>query len=639
MYGELKRAIHVDFHTLPYIYDFNQKFDAAAFAERLEKAHVKYVNAFAECNQGFCYYDTKIGTKYPYMKQDMFGDLLRECHKRNIGVTAYLNSGVDHEACRTHREWMRQKKDGTVHWGDKSDGLFRRPCYHSGYGEYKLSLVKEILEKYPEVDGFFMDSVCFIPCYGNECLEAIKAEGGDPTNDKDVEDFAIRSALGFLKKVKKLIGNRNLVCNSSRPYTWFEDINSHIEVECLPGALGWDYDYFAANVAYARKIKEKVVYMSGRFQTEWGDFGGLKSFASMENDALDAQMNAVACSIGDHMHPAENLDENVYDNVEKIYSKIISYEPWTNTAKYKAEIGVLCGMNDGLFKGGTYQGVARMLGELKMGFDILNETMDLSQYKLLILPEGLKLTEAFRAKVAAHLAAGKPVLSAGNGGFSDAEETFALPQWSFTYDGADTSSQAFYTVEGDSFRYGVYVPGIKMFAGPGAQSLAQYHKAYFNKEYDGFYYGFYMPPEKATGHSMAAVNGKVAHIAFNVFDAYHQYAYKAHKNLVKKCLDAIGFVPTVETDLPSTARVTLTESAENVLVHAKTTFAEMRGKALCIEDHVKYPAGATVKVRGQFTDAVILPGGQKANASFDADGVTLSLPQIDGYVCVALKKA
>ena len=103
-----------------------------------------------------------------------------------------------------------------------------------------------------------------------------------------------------------------------------------------------------------------------------------------------------------------------------------------------------------------------------------------------------------------------------------------------------------------------------MYAGENNNVIAEYHKAYFKKEWDGFHGFYYLPPEKATGHAMAAVNGRVAHIAFNVFTAYNKTAYTEHKKLVKKCLDAIGFKPTVTTDLPSTSRVTLTETSENI---------------------------------------------------------------------------
>ena len=179
MYGELKRAIHLDFHTMPGIYDFNRDWDAAAFAQRLADAHVKYINAFAQCNLGFAYFDTEIGVKYPGMKGDMFGDLLRECHKRDIGVTAYFNIGIDHEACRLHRDWMKLNKDGSVLSGDLTGNGFRLPCYETGYGEYKYNLIKEVIEKYPEVDGIFLDCINMAPCYGNECARIASDQTAD----------------------------------------------------------------------------------------------------------------------------------------------------------------------------------------------------------------------------------------------------------------------------------------------------------------------------------------------------------------------------------------------------------------------------------------------------------------------------
>jgi len=637
MYGELKRAIHLDFHTMPGIYNFNQNWDAAAFAERLEKSHVKYINAFAECNLGFAYFDTKIGVKYPGMKGDMFGDLLRECHKRDIGVTAYFNLGIDHEACRRHRDWMKVNKDGNVLWGDRTSNGFRLPCYETGYGEYQYGMIKELLELHPEVDGIFLDCINFMPCYGNECLEAIKAKGGDPTNDDDVKKHTYDSVMNFLARVKKLIGKRNMICNS-QPYWMMRHFNSHVEVECLPGVLGWNYDYFVINAAYARQIKEKVLYMSGRFQASWGDLGGLKTYESLEHDMFDALMNGVECSIGDHMHPAEIIDESVYNNVEKVYEKIMTYEPWTNTAKYNAEIGILCPIESRHFGAGPFHGIARMFGELKYTFDVLNEEMDLSKYKLLVLPDGLRLTEALKEKVAAHIAAGKLVLSCGEGGLNQDGTDFALPEYKFTFAGIDTSTQAYYKYDDDQFRYAVYVPGIKFYPGADSHVIAEYYKAYFNREWDGFHGFFYLPPEKATGHAMAAVSGKIAHIGFNVFTAYNQNAYIAHKKLVRKCLDAIGFEPTISTDLPSTSRVTITSNPTDDILHVKVTYAESRGQALTIEEHVKYPAGAKVTVKGKYTNAVIIPSGEKADAVIGEDEITITLPQIEGYMALALTR-
>ena len=96
--------------------------------------------------------------------------------------------------------------------------------------------------------------------------------------------------------VKKMLGEDRYLKLNGMPYNKVKDLNTHIEIECLPGR--WGYDYFGAQAAYARNIQKKVLYMTGRFQNSWGDFGGLKSKASLENDMWDALSNGVDVSIG-----------------------------------------------------------------------------------------------------------------------------------------------------------------------------------------------------------------------------------------------------------------------------------------------------------------------------------------------------
>ena len=72
----MKRAIHLDFHTMPGIYDFEETFDPVAFAQTLKDAKVEYINAVAQCNLGFCYFPTNVGVRYPYLKTDLFGSII-----------------------------------------------------------------------------------------------------------------------------------------------------------------------------------------------------------------------------------------------------------------------------------------------------------------------------------------------------------------------------------------------------------------------------------------------------------------------------------------------------------------------------------------------------------------------------------
>ena len=77
-------SVHIDFHTMPNINDFKSGADAALIAETLYRAGVESVNLFLQCNQGFSYFPTKVGTPYPYMKGDLFGSLLKELKKEGF---------------------------------------------------------------------------------------------------------------------------------------------------------------------------------------------------------------------------------------------------------------------------------------------------------------------------------------------------------------------------------------------------------------------------------------------------------------------------------------------------------------------------------------------------------------------------
>lgn len=658
----LKRAIHIDFHTMPGIYDFNRDWDAGAFARRLADAHVKYINTFAKCNTGFCYYPSKIGPVYPGMKGDMFGDLLRECHKRDIGVTAYFNIAIDHEACRIHREWSKVIKEEAGE--DKSRYVLsvlqdkntwtgpwntRLTCYNTGFGDYFKAMLKEFISMYPEVDGVFFDCINTTPCYCNDCLEEIRAQGGDPTDPETVQRHTLESNRRFCLELKEIAGeDKYMLCNS-QPYWRTRDYNTHIEIECLQNG-GWSYEFFAPQAAHARMIKKDVLYMNGRFHKSWGDFGGLKSKAALENDMWDAISNGIGCSIGDHMHPAEILDEKVYGLVGEIYEEIEKLEPWTEEAVYQADIGVVIPLEeeDFIFDG-PYAGICRMLGELKYTFNIVNETMDFGPYKLLILPDRVRLGETLEAKVREYLEAGGKVLTSGESGLAadgyakaGKVDRFALEQyWPLHCTGKMEHAKAYYQLAGecaegaDSFRYAMYAPTVLTDVPEGAQVLAWQVAPYFEKNWDGFHAYAYNPPMKANGAPAALHMGQVCHISFQVFEAYSRYVYPAHKALVDSCIRRLMPQPSfVCQGIPSTARVTLTAKGQQRMLHVKVTYPELRSKFGIIEEHNCLPAGAKITLQGEYAGVYAAPGKEPLEFAAKDGNTVITLPEICGYLMV-----
>ncbi len=648
----MKRAVHIDFHTMPGIYDFNREWDPAVFAQTLKDAHVEYINAFARCNIGFAYYPTKIGIPYPGMKGDMFGDLLRECHKRDIGVSAYINAGLDHEQSVRHMGWLRLDKEGRVIRGDRTANFFRTLCYNNpDYRAYHFGMLKEICAY--DVDGLFFDCMCVEPCYCYHCQKKMIARGIDPNDAAANIKFQEESMIEFAQESRRIIGEGKYLYLNGMHFVKVQNMDTHIEIECLPS--GWGYDFFWPAVSYARNVQDKVLYMTGRFQKSWADFGGFKTKESLEYDYFDALSAGVGVSVGDHMHPAKNLEPDVYRVVGELNEMIMAYEPYTDKARFIADIGVLVNaemvLNPDIFNGGAilpenYSGLARMFGELRQSYDIVNENMRLDRYKVLVLPDELRMNDTLKNKLADYLKNGGKILSTGTAGLNAEQTGFALPDWDFEFDGIDGSNASYFHLNDlDDPRLSdmdtcMYSKSGVLFKAE--HVIARYIKAYFNRHWDGFHGYFYTPPERATCHAAAAVNaaGNVCQISFEVFKSYNQAAPYPHKALVAQCLKKLLPSPLLKTEnLPSTARVTLTGCSEYVLLHTKVTFPEVRGQMDIIEEHTVQPAGAVVYVLGSYKQACTLPDLKAVAIEAAADGYTkVTLPEITGYKMIKLDR-
>ncbi|GBG06461.1 beta-galactosidase [Paenibacillus agaridevorans] len=637
---QIKRAVHIDFHTLPDIPDFGANFDAKIFAQTLKDAKVEFINAFAKCNIGYAYYPTEVGVMHPHLNFDMFGETVEECRKLGIGVTAYFNLGLDHEMARKHREWTIVNKEGQVIYGDRTEHFFRNMCLNSGYGDYMLAMIKEVLDRYP-VEGVFLDCINMhpSPCYGNECSEDMHKRGMDPLNDEQVLAFSRLQTLEFCRKVKSLVGDDKFLYLNGLHFGESEGLSTHSEIECLPGL--WGYDFFPAQVAYARNLGIQVFYMTGRFQASWGDFGGLKTKTSLENDCWDAISNAVTTSVGDHMHPRDGLDPAVYKMIGEVYTEIEKYEPWTDNAKAVAEIGVMVPVSGVTSK--NHFGAVRILGELKYTYDLLDERMDLSPYRLIILPDDLTVSEMLKEKLEQHLAEGKGIISSGYGGLNPEKTKFAIDAWNLDYDGPDPWNLSYFKMLEDTgeevpdMMHAVYKQGIQMQLKNGAQMIADYIQPYFNRHWDGFHGYFYAPPEKSSGRPALARSGNIFQFSFNIFSAYNEYAMVTHKNMVKYCLAQLLPDPLIKCEnIPSTTRVTVTKKEDMRMIHIKTTHPEKRGNYTIVEDS-QLLTKAVVSVKGQHVEKVYMaPTGEALAYEIAGEYIRIPLPDIDGYLMVVV---
>lgn len=641
--GFPNRALHLDFHTMPGVYDICSEFDGDAFAETLHDAGVEYITVFARCNLGFAYYPTKIGDVYPGLERDLLGEMVSSCHKRNIKVAAYFNAGIDHEHALRHRDWRKIDAHGKV---------YDRVCLNTGYGEYLAGMTEEVLRTCP-VDGIFHDCIDFSPCFGVECLEGMRKAGvEDVLSEENAAEYCLDVTLDYRKKIIDMVGSIRPGINiffNGLPYRLQP---THLELEVLPTGF-WGYDALPSRIRYARTLGKPYLTMTGRFHKGWGDFGGLRSFHSLLFDCMNSIANGGGCSIGDHMHPRGKLEPAVYKLIRKVYDETKRLDPWTEGASSVAEMAVLnpdlrCSTPGSSRNGDSVKGAARMMMELKCQFDVNDGQDDISGYKVIILPDNVQVDEDLQRKLEKNLEGGSVIISSAFSGLKPDMSGFALDEYKLDYKGPCSHKPCYFlagTKAGSDIPdmpVAVYEPGIMMDALSGAEELAKLIRPYSNEgSWDGFHKYLYNPPEKDTCSPALARSGRLIHFSFPLFKGYYDHASMFYKKLFHNCLKMLFSEPLIKTEnMPSFGQAALTINGRQCMVHLLSYVPELRGKSMNVIEEPVEVRDITVSLRNdgkEFKKAYLAPC--LTGLDFKKEGLytVVRLPLLKGYQMIVFE--
>ena len=136
------------------------------------------------------------------------------------------------------------------------------------------------------------------------------------------------------------------------------------------------------------------------------------------------------------MHPDGWMDEATYALIGEAYAEVEEREPWLDNVTSVADIAILSEEAVSNYYGSARithsrganadAGAVRVMLEGKYLFDVIDTEEPFGKYRLVILPDRIRLDEKLAAKCKAFCAAGGKILCTGESGLTAEGDAFAL---------------------------------------------------------------------------------------------------------------------------------------------------------------------------------------------------------------------
>ena len=590
------RQIHLDFHTSEHIPGVGSAFDPDDFVATLKAAHVDSITIFAKCHHGWSYYPTKVGAPHPNLaRPDLLGDMVTALSAADIDCPIYISVQWDERNARLHPEWRLRSPVPSRFDPDQLEAGWHTLCLnHKAYREQLLAHAQEVARTYP-TQGLFFDIVLSAECVCAECLASMQAHGLDPENPadrlKNIEwvNEVFRSEMSAALRdefpgLRIFYNCGHIHKQGPKRFASY----THLELESLPTG-GWGYDHFPQSARYAATLGLDFVAHTGKFHTSWGEFGGFKHPDALEFEA--AQMVALGskCLVGDQLHPDGSINPDTYASIGPAYARIEKLEPYLEGARQVSDIAILSaeffhpvGARNNL----SDDGAAQVLQELKQPFDVIDPSARFEDYRLLILPDEVPVDAGLATRLNGYVKAGGKLLLSGtsamreDGSFAVAAGVKRAGQ-PVTFDPSYMRASPALDPSITKTPFVMYGIG-QTIAADGAEVLAEIGPSYFNRTYKHFSSHQHAPddPKAAALGAAVTVTDAVGYIAYPIFRMYHAMGQPLYKYLVRGLLARLLPDPVIVSDMPSSARATLTRQTNERrhILHLLYGAPQVRGK-------------------------------------------------------------
>lgn len=610
------RKIHLSIGGDPTDTGVGADFNVDEFAKTLDAAAVDSLVFPAKNIDGYCYYPSAIGPVHPGLATaDLLGGVIEACRSVGVKIYPYYSYAWDEYLADRHPEWLVVKRDRTTYAApfDEESFLTALCLSHEDRLQLAFATVDEVLDRY-DVDGIWYDEVFPFgaECFCWNCRRVLTEAGKDPF-DADVQlahKHQLRSDV--MRELSARVHDRRpglQVDFNTQAVLGLRDrldVVENIDIEALPTG-GWGYGYFPLHARFARSFGVSVYGMTGKFHHSWGEYGGVKLPIQLRTELAGFVAQGSRCDIGDQALPHGRLDAATYAVVGEAYREIRDLEPHLEGAVPVTEAAILVTGNP-LARlapvsisgelipsehGTSAGGLAKLLTELQVQFDVVDGQTPLERYRLLALPDSLSVDDDLAARLRAYLAAGGKVIAAHHSLRTAAGDGLWPVSLAAAWEGpspyADTYSRAPELVTARDgmadYDFAHFGSADRWRAPEGVEVLGRLVEPTAHQRKKAWKGG---PPGVVTDFASVVLDGGLGAVSWALGSGYFDNGYWFHREVFSQLLDRLYPERVVTTTAPMSAEVTLTHQAasdeygERWIVHV-VNYSPLRSSPAAIE--------------------------------------------------------
>ncbi len=454
-FGASLRKSHILYVSPEWVTDRGSSSAADGLVAALADAGFDCIELYCKDHHGHVYFPSDHGIKYP---RDVVAEAVAATRERGMRFIAYVSICFDQYLVGLHRDWAATDVRGRA----RVTGTFTWLCLRSPYRDLVLAQIEELVKGY-DIDGLWLDIIPIawpsaytnsaltdptigdkpnlwmiadvVPCYCYYCRTQFAEEYGrsiplspDEDDERLLFEFGLSASRDLVERARGLL--REYRPGAILTYNAAGAPGDALDASDLVSIEGHAPYYSRQDIIgrWARGRGQPFEVLSaGALPSSPGGWNGLdpKPEVVLRVESSVASSHGGSMVFGHAPNPSAPSDAAQLAEVKPVNGRLRQLEPHATGARNVAEIllaSTIKPLDAPRQWGRMFEAIEYWNDILRDGhhlYDVGGLNVDLSGYRLVILPDQVAMSDAEVVAIRSYVRAGGALLATGDASLSD----------------------------------------------------------------------------------------------------------------------------------------------------------------------------------------------------------------------------